>query len=86
MVVRRGAVAWVLLPKDDEVELFDHRKAVRVVLSTGETLDGSLLYSAPAEHARMVDHLNEPRRFLDLWRDERLCLVNKAYVVKLTER
>jgi hypothetical protein len=85
MVLRRAQVVWVRLA-GEAVELFEHRHEVRLELASGGALDGSLLYQAPAERARVVDHLNQPVRFVDLWQDDRRCLVNKAFIVMLTER
>jgi hypothetical protein len=87
VVLRRSSVLWVrLTPEPESLELFDHAQDVRIDLAGGSSLDGSLLYTAAPERARVVDHLNEPGRFLELWQEERLCLVNKAYIVKLRER
>ena len=87
IVLRRSSVLWARLPPDpDDLELYDHWQDVRIELAGGSGLDGSLLYTAPPERARVVDHLNEPGRFLELWQEERRCLVNKAFIVELRER
>ena len=66
-------------------ELFEFRRPVRVDLIAAEAIEGELLYSAPVESTRLVDHLNEAGRFLRLWAKERLYLINKAFVLRVVE-
>jgi len=85
LVLHRARIVWVRLPAD-EVELFDHRHDVRIELVAGAAVDGSLLYQAAPERARVVDHLNEPSRFLEVWQEEGRMLVQKRFIVTLRER
>jgi hypothetical protein len=92
----KDAVVWVAVPiaaaraamadDEDEEELFDHHHHVRVELMGRDPLEGELLYSSPAEHARVADYLNEPGRFFRLWTTDRLYLVNRAYVIRVLEK
>jgi hypothetical protein len=66
-------------------ELFEFRHPVRVDLIGTRSLEGEFLYSAPAESTRIVDYVNEPGRFLRLWTNDRLYLINKAFVLRLVE-
>ena len=85
LVLARDQLVWVRLP-DQEVELYEHRHDVRVELGGGEALDGSLLYRAAPGRTRVVDHLNEPSRFLEVWQGEERLLVQKRFIVTLHER
>lgn len=95
-IFNKDTVVWagVSLPTaraaldDDETEeeLYEQRRLVTVELVGGDKLDGELLYTSPAEHARVADHLNLPGRFFRLWCAERLCLVNKNFVLRVVER
>ncbi len=96
VLFNKDAVVWVAIPiaaaraaladDDEEEELFDHKHHARIELTGREPLEGELLYSSPAEHARVVDYLNEPGRFFRLWTAERLYLVNRAYVTRVIEK
>lgn len=89
----KNALLWIGVPLapfgaetaagDDE--LFEFRQPVRVDLIAAEPIEGELLYSAPVESTRLVDHLNTGGRFLRLWTREQLCLINKAFVVSVVE-
>ncbi len=72
-------------PETADDELFDLRVRVRIVLSGAESLEGDVLYSPPADHARIVDYLNESHQFLRLWTDRVMYLINKAHVVRVIE-
>jgi len=65
------------LPLEHEVE---------VVLSSGQVLTGLLSYVLPVENCRVVDYLNEPTPFLALVEGERVALVNKRHVQRVTIR
>src|SRR5262249_10579770 len=62
----------------------DRQHAARVEMEDGTLLDGQLLYSAPAENARVLDHLNNPEEpYMRLRRDGAVLLVNKAYIMRV---
>jgi len=85
------AVVWIgmssgAIEKDGSADLlFEHRKRVHVALDGGASLEGEILYSAPDGEARLVDHLNRPERFLQLWAGDRVLLVNKQSVLRVVE-
>jgi len=66
-------------------ELFDKQHRVVVEMTTGERLEGELLYSLPRERSRPVDYLNDCGRFFRLWTTTHLYLVNTGYVIRLSE-
>lgn len=90
----KDALLWIAVPlvpfggetAAGEDELFEFRRTARVDLIAGEPIEGELLYSAPVEGTRVVDHLNAAGRFLRLWEKERLYLINKAFVRSVVER
>ena len=92
-IFNKDALLWIgvpLSPFGSETaspaeELFEFRRPVRVDLIGSHSLSGELLYSAPAESTRLVDYVNEPGRFLRLWTKDFLYLINKAFVLRLTE-
>jgi hypothetical protein len=91
---RTEAVVWVELPaqprasgasEDEELELFELRRSVQVDLPGGKGLAGELLYSPQADGPRVLDYLNASGRYLHLWNEQRLFLINKAHVVRVLE-
>ena len=92
-IFNKDSLLWIavpLSPPGGETagaadELFEFRHPVRVDFLGGQALKGELLYSAPAESTRIVDYVNEPGRFLHLWRGDHLYLINKAFVLRLVE-
>jgi hypothetical protein len=69
----------------EELTLFDHQHFVEVELAHGTKLIGTLLDSAPANHARAGDHLNHSGRWLRLWTTDQHYLINVQQVVAVTE-
>jgi hypothetical protein len=69
----------------DELNLpLEHE--VEVVLSNGQALAGLVSYVLPSENSRVVDYLNDPAPFLALVEGERVALVNKRHVLRVTLR
>ena len=69
----------------DEMNLpLEHE--VEVVLSNGKALSGLISYVLPNESCRVVDYLNDPAPFLALVEGQRVALVNKRYVLRVTLR
>jgi hypothetical protein len=90
VLLHRDSVVWAAAEKDperelDHLDLFDHKLRVRVQLAIGMQLEGSVYYTAPSAHARLMDYLNGSERFVFLHSDDRLVLVNKRYVDFVTE-
>jgi hypothetical protein len=85
------AIQWIGMARDSAEalgcadELFEHHTFVQVSLEGGATLDGEILYSAPDDESRLVDHLNRPERFFRLWNGDRLYLVRKQSVLRVVE-
>lgn len=70
---------------EPEEALYDRRVRVEVELVGGRMLAGELLYSPPPGRTRVIDHLNGLTRFFRLWTAERVYLVNKNHVLRVTE-
>jgi hypothetical protein len=91
MLVNRSHVLKVVLsPQMIEPQLdagYDiaTRRAVRVLLTTGETVTGNVVVFRPSPHDRLSDytHLNEQFRYVEL--EDRTLLINSAHIVALTE-
>jgi hypothetical protein len=91
MLVNKDAIVWASLPAEAATlslddELFDHRFSIHVELFGGEKLEGELLYSAPGARARPVDYLNQPGRFVRVFRGGGLALINKRWLICAIER
>jgi hypothetical protein len=98
-LLAKHAIAWVAVARyaadepppaepaeiPEELTLFDHQHFVEVELAHGGKLTGTLLDSAPAEHARLGDHLNRGGRWLRLWTTDQHYLINTAQVISVTE-
>jgi len=95
-LVNRDHIQWLAMPltehdlyaDDDGPELgrlFDQRHQVTLQLGGGITLEGAILYSAPVEHARLMDHLNRPGAFLTLHWSDQVLLVRKSAVLEIIE-
>lgn len=91
MLVNRAHVLKVTLPTQMiEAQLepgYDvaTRRTVKVLLTTGETITGSIVIFRPAGHDRLSDyaHMDEPFRYVEL--ADRTVLINSAHIVALTE-
>ena len=70
---------------DMDIDLYDHRRLVRVTLLGGVTLEGEILYSAPEGSARVLDVMNRRERILRLWSGDRVFLLNKEFVLRVVE-
>jgi len=98
-LLAKHAVAWVAVGRHDppvhggepasdpgeELTLFDHQHFVEVELAHGGKLIGTLLDSAPADHSRVIDHLNRSGAWLRLWTTDQHYLINLAQVIAVTE-
>jgi len=92
-IFNKDALLWIALPlsplgseaSSSEPELFEFRRSVRVDFLGGQSVSGELLYSAPEQSTRLVDHVNAPGRFIRLWAKDFLYLINKAFVVRVVE-
>jgi hypothetical protein len=97
-LIAKHAVAWISIDRRDpdeapvepvvipeDLTLFDHQHFVEVELAHGTKLIGTLLDSAPADHSRVGDHLNQSGRWLRLWTTDQHYLINVQQVVAVTE-
>ncbi len=91
-IINRNAVVWIRISLDDlgslgedAEELFEFRQKVRVDFTSGEPLDGELLYSAQEQETRVTDYMNLEGRFFRLWREDDVYLVSKSYVLRVIE-
>ncbi len=96
-MINKATIAWVAIPLDQgslpveesleatDPELYDVQSPVSVDISAHSAVEGHVLYSPPAGHGRLIDYLNQPRRFLRVWTAERLVLVNKSWVLGVRE-
>lgn len=59
----------------------------RLYLMDGSVISGMVSEPLPPDRSRLIDYLNQPEtRFVRLWlEDERVCLVNKAYIIHATD-
>jgi hypothetical protein len=71
---------------DASDELFDIRQRVRVDLTTGDAISGELLYSAAETLTRVTDYMNQRERFLRLWTEEDLLLIQKSFIARVIEQ
>lgn len=93
-LVNRNAIAFVAVARrppgaDDEVSdvhaLFDHLCPVVLRLHDGTSLRGTLLFSSPADRARLVDFMNRGPRFIQVWTGDELILVQRSGIRTLME-
>jgi hypothetical protein len=63
------------------------RIGCRLLLMDGSFLEGDIIEGLPSDHSRLFDYLNqEDQRFVRIYAPgERIWMVNKAYVVHLSE-
>jgi hypothetical protein len=74
-------VAREVEPDDSPTIPTEHE--VEVLLGDGTRLTGFVSYLRPAEHARLVDFLNEPPPFFRLLEPGSVTLVNKRHVARV---
>jgi hypothetical protein len=101
VLVNRSAIAYVAVARrplkgngggisdEDEISdvhtLYDHRCPVFVTLHDGTPLRGTLLFSSPADRARLVDFINLGPRFVRVWTGDELYLVQRSAIRTLCE-
>lgn len=95
-MIAKRAMAWIAIERVDpaevtleELELHDREHRVEIELVAGNQpaqLHGSLLDSSPADHPRVIDHLNRSGAFLRLWTQDDHVWINRDHVVAVYER
>jgi hypothetical protein len=58
---------------------------VEIGLADGTVLRGTVRFSLPADHSRLLDHLNERQPFLRLHQGDKVALVNKRHVARVVK-
>jgi hypothetical protein len=85
--LNRAALAVVrvarALEADDAETTIPTEHEVEVLLRDGLVLRGLVSYLRPADHARLVDYLNEPTPFFRLHEGDTVALVNKRRVSRV---
>jgi hypothetical protein len=85
--LNRAALAVVrvarALEADDAEATLPTEHDVEVLFSDGLVLRGLVSYLRPADHARLVDYLNEPTPFFRLHEGDTVALVNKRHVKRV---
>jgi len=72
-------VAYERMEEHGELE-----RAVRIECA-GRTLEGNLHIEMPTNQQRVLDYLNQPPSFVALYAGDRVHLVHKRHVTRLTE-
>jgi len=96
-LVNRDHIEWLAIPLGEDLShaldddaglgpLFDHRHQVTLQLGGGLILRGAILCSAPGDHARLVDHVNQPGGFVSLHWSDQILLVRKSAIVEIIEK
>lgn len=74
-------VTVAFTPSEDHAEL---ERAVRIDCA-GRTLEGNLHIEMPTNQQRVLDYLNQPPAFVPLFAGDRVHLVHKRHVTRITE-
>lgn len=87
-LLSKAGVIWVQLTGDAAREIAreseaGHEVPVRLTLAGGMTLVGSLMILMPPERSRVVDYLNAASRFLPLFGEGIVTLVQRRFVVSV---
>ena len=59
---------------------------VAIYLSNSKRLDGRFIFLLPIHASRVKDFLNQRESFLELRKDEEICLINKDHIAVVEER
>ena len=91
MLINRAHVLKVTLPPQMIEPQFDAgydvatRRAVRVLLTTGEIVTGNVVVYRPPGHDRLSDYAQSDEKFRYLELEDRTLLINSSHIVALTE-
>lgn len=82
---KSGIITVELEASEDDVGHLDppgaRRAAVRITLAGGTALLGELVVLMPPERSRVLDYLNAAPRFVPLFREGRVTLVQRSFIV-----
>jgi hypothetical protein len=89
VLLNKRNILWVKLTGAAAAELADEigsgeRVPVQVCLAGGISVVGTLIVVMPLERSRVVDYLNASGRFLPLFGDGAVTLVQRRFVVTVT--
>jgi hypothetical protein len=89
-LISKAWIMTVLLPRgEEEIELqeSDHAmdRAVELHMKGGHSLTGRLSYTMPPEKRRILDYFNAAPRFIPLLQEGRAVLVNRKFVVRISD-
>jgi hypothetical protein len=88
----RAHVVLVKLPSGLAEEELDPgydvaiRREITLLLSTGATIDGTLLVNGPPGHERLSDYVRNTKRFWYIVTPEGTVIVNSEHIVELVEK
>lgn len=93
--LQRGSLSLVIIDLDGglDEELaganltagdLDIQERIRVLLDDGLELEGVTRYQLPDGTARLKEHLNGAEPFIPLYQGDRVCLINKARIARVT--
>jgi hypothetical protein len=84
-LVSKPGIVTVQITQQDEMEAMQsdagREVPVRVCLAGGISLVGRFRIVMPPERSRVIDYLNEASRFLPLYGEDRVTLVQRSYIV-----
>ena len=88
VLVNKARIIWIRLDGEaaDEIQnggISGRSVPVSLTLSGGDSLAGALSVVMPAERNRVVDFLNASGRFVPLFEDSAVTLVQKAFVASV---
>ena len=87
-LLNKAGIIWVQLSGVNAAEVAEHAESgrpapVRLTLTGGLSLVGTLSIVMPPERARVIDYLNAAGRFVPLFGDGSVTLVRRSFVVSV---
>lgn len=86
--LNRQGVAAARVPREwesDEELSGGEEQEVEIALMDGTQLRGTVRYLMPPERSRLTDYLNDPQPFVRLAHGEKVMLVNKRHIARVTK-
>jgi hypothetical protein len=85
----RDAVAAARVGREWESNYDDlaggEEHSVEITLLSGEKLKGNIYFLLPPDRSRLLDHLNDPQPFVRLDEGDRVALVNKRHIARISK-
>lgn len=84
----RSSIVRVEYESDKPTDTRNTRIACRVTMMDGSMINGDIVELLPDDHSRLYDYLNrDDTRFIRLFvSDTQVCMVNKSYVIQVTNK